>query len=193
VSALWQNPAFILRFAVASFCWRPERSEVSRNPRLSTALRTIPPRNSTVVALPTHPKPGISNQSSSRSHREQRSGENLLSGAKDPKTCFAVASFCCHPERSEGSRNPRLSTALRTIPPRNSTVVALRTHPKPGISNQSSHSLIVSSAVEKSASLLTPSPSPSPCPFSCRCATYPRVPDPSRTLRWVKCKPPPAH
>jgi hypothetical protein len=63
--------------------------------------------------------------------------------------------LCRHPERSEGSRNPPLPTALRAFPPGISTGAAFFKPPPMiviVISTGATHSLIVSSAVEKSAS-----------------------------------------
>jgi hypothetical protein len=68
---------------------------------------------------------------------------------------LAVVSSCRHSERSEESRGSRPAIAVRSFPPRISTVVAASPTPKqnPVISTEDTHGLTVSITAEKSASL----------------------------------------
>jgi hypothetical protein len=66
--------AIVLALAVVSSCRHSERSEESRGSRPAIAVRSFPPRISTVVAAsPTPTKPRHFDRKYSRSHREHRS------------------------------------------------------------------------------------------------------------------------
>src|SRR5260370_39572449 len=82
-------------------------------------------------------------RSCSQFYREQRSGEIRFSTHTLPQphrafavtvcSCLCPCPCCClcsHPERSEGSRGPRRTTALRTFSAGISTVVAFFNPPK---------------------------------------------------------------